>query len=197
MSQKTFFIIPGFKQQATDKGYGWLIKLLRGKGYKVVLVPVNWNFKVLSKNAEEIADVLKLYPTEEKYILGFSFGAVLIMLIANQFKFKKIFLCSISPVFLEDTKSMSPEIRKYIGKRRYIDTQTRSALNIAKTINTPTTIFYGQKEAENFPQLKKRCRETSQLIPESKLVIIKNAPHQIDASNYKLAIQSEIGLLED
>lgn len=192
MSQKTFFIIPGFKQQATDKNYSWLIKLLKGKGYKVVPVPVNWNFKVLSENAEEIADFLKLYPTEEKYILGFSYGAVLIMLIANQFKFKKIYLCSISPDFLEDTKSISQEIRKYIGKRRYLDTQNRSALNIAKTINVPVTIFYGEQEGKDFPQLKKRCEETSQVVLKSKLVVIKNAPHRIDDSNYRLAIESEL-----
>ncbi len=56
MTQKTFFIIPGFKEQATDKNYTWLLAFLKSKNYQVVPVPVTWNYKTLSANATELGD---------------------------------------------------------------------------------------------------------------------------------------------
>lgn len=192
MIQKTFFIIPGFKEQATDKNYAWLFKFLKTKNYKVIPVPVKWNYKTLSENKMELVDFFKNYKSKENYILGFSYGAVLAMLTANEIKPKKLYLCSLSPDFSEDLRFMSSDIKKYIGKRRLLDIENRSGRELAKSLNVHTTVFYGEDEGKQYPQLKKRCEETVKLAPKTKLVMIKEAPHQIDFSGYVDAIKEEL-----
>lgn len=192
MSSKTFFIIPGFKEQATDENYAWLFEFLKTKNYKVVPVPIDWNYKTLSDNKAELVDFFKKYKGGEYYILGFSYGSVLAMLIADEIKPKKLFLCSLSPDFSEDIKFMPLEIKKYIGKRRFLDIKNRSGEELAKSLNFPVTIFYGEEEGKQFPQLKKRCEETVKLVPKAKLVVVKEAPHKIDFPSYIYAVKEEI-----
>lgn len=59
MTQKTFFIIPGFKEQANNKSYAWIFKFLKSKNYKAVPVPVDWNYKTLSDNKVELLNFFK------------------------------------------------------------------------------------------------------------------------------------------
>ncbi len=179
MTQKTFFIIPGFKEQATDKNYAWLFEFLKSKNYKVVPVPVSWNYKTLSDNAVELVDFFKKYKEEENYILGFSYGSVLAMLNANEIKLKKLYLCSLSSAFSEDVEFVPEGLIKYIGKRRYLDMNNRSGMKIAKELNVSTTIFYGEREGREYPQLKKRCEETAKLARNAKLIVVKDAPHKM------------------
>lgn len=192
MTQKTFFIIPGFKEQATDKNYAWLFDFLKTKNYEVVSVPIDWNYKTLSDNAVELVDFLKKYQGGDNYVLGFSYGAVLAILTSNEIRPKKLYLCSLSPDFSEDLKDMSPDIKKYIGKRRCLDIRSRSGRKIAKELTKPTIIFYGEKEGEIYPALKNRCTETAKLASNAKLVVVKEAPHKINFPGYMNAIKGEI-----
>ncbi|GEM_PF-5219325 len=50
---KTFFIIPGFKQKPTAKNFAWLKEFLAGRGFKVVAVPIKWNYRMMSDWVEE------------------------------------------------------------------------------------------------------------------------------------------------
>jgi hypothetical protein len=83
-------------------------------------------------------------------------------------------------------------LRKYIGKRRYADTKTRSAIKLAKSLTVRTTILYGEREGEEYPQLKKRSEETARSIRNSELIIVKDAPHDISFSTYQEAIKKVI-----
>ena len=199
MSQKTFFIIPGFKEQATDKNYAWLFSFLKTKNYKVVPVPVVWSYKTLSSNAAELEIFFRKYfeknKSEDNYILGFSYGAILALLKAEEIKPKKLFLCSLSPHFLEDIKYISLDVKKYIGQRRLADMKNRSGEIIAKSLSVPAVVFYGEEEEKNYPALKKRCEETVQLAKNAKLVVVKNSPHEINFPSYQQAIEEEIGRL--
>ena len=53
-------------------------------------------------------------------------------------------------------------------------------------------IFYGELEAKAYPQIKIRCKETVKLASKSKLVTVKDAPHDISNSEYKKAIKREL-----
>src|SRR5690606_37231643 len=90
----------------------------------------------------------------QNYVLGFSYGAVIALITANDLKPKKIFLCSLSPDFKEDSKNMKEWIKKLIGKNRYKDIQTRSGRKIAQELKVPSVIFYGEKEGKQYPKLK-------------------------------------------
>ena len=192
MTKKNFFIIPGFKEQATDENYAWIFEFLRIKNYKVISVPIVWNYKTLSDNVVELVNFFKKYKGGENYVLGFSYGAVLAMLVANEIKPKKLYLCSLSSAFSEDLDVVPDWSIKYIGKKRYLDMKSRSGKEIAKKLTIPTTIFYGEIEGQEYPQLKKRCEETAKLAKNSKLVVVKDAPHEIDFPSYVDVIKKEI-----
>ena len=87
---------------------------------------------------------------------------------------------------------MSPVVKKYIGKKRCLDIENRSGRKIAKNLLVPATIFYGDREGEMYPALKNRCVETAKLAQNSKLIIVKDAPHQIDFLSYMKAIKEEL-----
>ena len=72
---------------------------------------------------------------------------------AEKLGIKKLYLCSLSPDFLEDVTGMQDWIKKYIGIRRLEDCLTRSGREVARKLTVPTVIFYGEKEADEFPQI--------------------------------------------
>lgn len=84
---------------------------------------------------------------------------------------------------------MSLCFRKYTGKHRYADTNTRSAIKLANALTIKTYVLYGENEWSEFPQLKRMCEETVFLARDAKLVIISNAPHDISAPAYQYAIK--------
>lgn len=189
---KTFFIIPGFKQKPTAKDFVWLKEFLADRGFKVVIVPIKWNYRTMSDWVEEFIAIYNANKTEDNYILGFSYGAVIAFLSANTVKPKKILLCSLSSDFKEDIPSMQKWIRNYVGKKRMAEMCKISAVDTAKKLKIPSVVFYGDVEGRRYPQLKIRCEETTKIACNSKLVIVKDAPHDIAHPNYRKAIESEL-----
>src|ERR1700722_18342716 len=155
MKHQTFFLIPGFGMEMEDKSFKWLVKFLQTKKIKVIKTRVKWKYKTLSENALQFIEFFNVHKGEENYVLGFSYGAVIALLTANIIKPKKVYLCSLSPDFIEDRKSMNPREIKYIGKKRYKDTETRSGVKLAKNLKVSSIVFYGEKEGKKFPELKK------------------------------------------
>lgn len=186
---KRIFLIPGFKSHIVSKQYGWLVSYLKDKGYDVISVPIKWNYRTLTQNAQEFIEFYKRNKTSNDYVLGFSFGAVIALMTAETISPKKLFLCSLSPDFKEDSKYMSHWLRKYIGEHRYADTTTRSAIKLSKALSIKTVILYGENEGDEFPQLKRRCEETAFLARDARLVIVPNAPHDISAPMYQSALK--------
>lgn len=191
-SRKTFFIIPGFKQKAGDKSFLWLERFLKGRGFIVVKVPITWERRIMGDYVEDFIKVYKKHQTEENYILGFSYGAVIALLSANAVKPKKIYLCSLSPDFREDVSSMTPWLKKYVGKRRIAQSLKTSGRETAKNLKIPSVVFYGELEAKHYPQIEIRCKETTRLATRSKLVVIEKSPHQINFPAYQEAIIKEV-----
>ncbi|MFA6601623.1 MAG: alpha/beta hydrolase [Candidatus Paceibacterota bacterium] len=191
---KKFFIIPGFKMTASHKSFSWLTEYLAHKGYSVLKVPVDWRYTTISDNAQEFKDFFNKNKGAINYILGFSYGAVIAFITANELSPNKLFLCSLSPTFSED-RAWERKWIKYIGKRRYEDSLGRSSLEIARVLRIPSVLFCGEKEAVKYPALIKRSKEVSQKAAGSKLVMVKGAPHQIDFLEYIEAIKREIEAL--
>lgn len=188
---KKIFIIPGFKQKATDKQFMWLKKFLVEKGFNVSLVSITWDYRTMTDYVLEFENFYKKNKVDENYVLGFSYGAVIAFITANKLKPKKIFLCSLSPDFKEDIPNMRQWVLNYIGKNRVADFLTRSGKKIAEELTVPATIFYGEKEGRQYPQLKIRCEETVKLAKQARLVIVKKSPHNISNSEYVVAIKAE------
>lgn len=185
------FLIPGFKQKATDVQFVWLRKFLVERGFNVSVVSIEWDRRTMSDYAEEFENFYHKNSTKENYVLGFSYGAVIAFITANKLKPKKIYLCSLSPGFKEDIPKTKHWIRSYIGKNRVADSLTRSGRRIAKELAVPAVVFYGEKEGKEYPQLKIRCEETAELSGRAKLVIVKNSPHNITHPEYAKAVKAE------
>lgn len=186
---KKYFIIPGFWSQVSDSDYVWLVTYLTKQGYKVRGVPIRWSYRTVSQNAAEFLNYFNQHKTEQNYILGFSYGAVIALLTTNQTNPQVLYLCSLSPDFAEDATSVPEWIKGYIGKRRYQDMQSRIAQTLATELTCETLVFYGEEEGEEFPALKKRSEETAKLAQNSKLIIVKNAPHNIKHPEYQIALK--------
>lgn len=148
---KKIFIIPGFKQKATDKSFVWLKRFLIAKGFSVSLVPITWERRTMTDYAVEFEGFYEKHKANDNYVLGFSYGAVIAFITANKLKPKKIYLCSLSSDFKEDVRSMKQWIVKYIGKRRMSDAMKRSGKEIAKNLIVPAVVFYGEKEGRQYP----------------------------------------------
>lgn len=66
-----------------------------------------------------------------------------------------------------------------------------SAEKIAKELTIPTTVFYGEAEGKKYSQLKIRCEQAEKDIKKSKLIVVKEAPHEINYPEYIKAIKKE------
>ncbi len=130
----------------------------------------------------------------ENRVLGFSYGAVITLVTANILRPDHIYLCSLSPDFKEDVDQMPAWIKKFIGKRRIADALTRSGVTLAKQLEVPSTIFYGENEGKEFPILKKRCEDTARYAPNSKLVVVREASHNISDPQYIEALKRELNI---
>lgn len=190
---KKIFLIPGFKQKTNDTMFLYLKTFLRKNDFEVFPVFINWNYKTM---IDYVSEFKKFYNENKgnnnNYILGFSYGAVIAFISAEDLKPNKIYLCSLSPDFKEDLINMKPWILKYIGKRRINEIKKRSGIKVAKELSVPAVIFYGEKEAEKFPYIKKRCEQTTNYAQNAKLIIIKNAPHDISHPEYVMALKKEL-----
>lgn len=189
---KTIFLIPGFKTQIKDPLYKELVSYLEKKNYTVQPVPITWNNRTLTKNAVEFNNYFEKNKGKVNYVLGFSYGAVISLMTAKIIKPDKLILCSLSPDFKEDSKMMPGWLIKYIGVNRYLDTKTRSANNLAKSLDVETVILYGEKEGADYPQLKKRSEEIAKHSKKTKLIVVKNAPHDISFPTYIEALKKII-----
>lgn len=189
---RTLFIIPGFKMSGNHPQLKPLTVFAQKHGFTVVKVPVKWDRTILTQNAKDFVDFYNLHKGKNNYILGFSYGSVIALMTANMLQPKKIFLCSLSSDFKEDRITMDENMVKYIGKRRFVDTLTRSGRELAKNLKIPTVVLYGESEGKKYPQLQKRCEETARLAKNAKLVVVKGAPHKLDFPAYKEAIEQEI-----
>jgi len=189
---RTFFLIPGFKQRTTDPQFTWLKAFLRKKGFRAVAVPNEWKNRTISDVAQDFKEFYKKHKSGTTRVLGFSYGAVIALLTANELKPRKIYLCSLSPDFKEDAAGMRPWIRKYIGKRRFQDAGKRSGRKIARALKIPSVVFYGTSEGESYPRLKVRCEETAKLAGNSRLVVVGGAPHKLSHPEYAEAIKQEM-----
>lgn len=146
----------------------------------------------MNEYVEDFIKTYKKYQTKENYVLGFSYGAVIALISAHSISPKKIYLCSLSPDFREDVPTMSPWLKKYVGKRRIAQSLETSGREVAKNLKIPSVVFYGELEAKHYPQLKIRCKNTARLAARSKLVVVEESPHQIDFPTYQAAIVKEL-----
>ena len=92
-----------------------------------------------------------------------------------------LFLCSLSPYFKEDLKSLKKSWRNSVGKKRLEDLKNFSFQKLAKDITCKTFLIAGEKEPK---ELHKRVNDAHKKIKNSELFIVDGAKHEISQKEY-------------
>ncbi len=182
---KIIYIIPGFKQSPKSKGFKELSNMFTQRGINPVIVKIDWKRKVMSDYVEEF---LQENPAHGKYVIGFSFGAMIALIAAEKIKPKLLILCSLSPYFKEDLRKRSRHwIDVRVGKKRLKDFQDYSFNKIAAKIKCRTLILVGEKE---IGIMHPRAKDANRKLKNSKLVVVPKARHKISQKEYQEALKN-------
>ena len=157
-SKKIIFIIPGFRQRTTSKAYKELSEVLKDEGYTPILVKITWRNSTISENTKHFLKVYKKNRARKKYILGFSYGAMIAFIAASQVNTSGLILCSLSPYFSEDVSKLK-NLRFSAGRNKAISTLMENRYRdfsklhyrtLAKLIKTRQVLMlYGRQETRS------------------------------------------------
>lgn len=103
--KKVIYIIPGYKHRPTNKAYKAIVKIVKSQGYTPILITIPWSKSTISENTSYFLKEFKKINAKKKYILGFSFGAMIAFIASTKVKVSGLILCSLSPYFKEDIAS--------------------------------------------------------------------------------------------
>lgn len=189
--KKIAYIIPGYKQSyKRQKGYNKIAEFFEEKGIKPIHIELDWS-AVKSGQYKSYSDQFlkkcKKVNGAKVYILGFSFGAVVAFLTAAKIKPDVLILCSLSPYFREDLKTLRSAWLKDWNKN--FKNNDYSFNKIAKNIKTKTYIICGDKEGI---EVEKRAIAAKRLIENSSLFIAKEAKHNVGQKEYLNIIKKVI-----
>lgn len=141
---KTLHIIPGYKETCRRKPYQKIRKLAEEKGYEVSCVNIDWNKKItkqfFSVNRDDV-------------IFGFSLGAILGRLVAQDYSCGKLILASMTQLeCFRKEGEMKKALVDLLGKPFVDDVSKRlKPRHKAKK----QIILYGDKEDEKADVLVK------------------------------------------
>lgn len=191
---KTLFLIPGFTHSVKENAYKKVSAVFKKHGYTVIGFEPSWKRSTVSDQAATFISFVenkKINPDECAF-LGFSFGAIIALIGAGKIKPKELFLCSLSPYFVEDMKDIPSRWRKIIGKNRMTDFETMNGKKISKKIVSATHLFVEGKEYGEGPTVLRRSKAIHKNIPKSNLTIVPNVGHDIGEKEYLTAIDKKL-----
>lgn len=189
IQEKVIFVIPGFRQTPKSKAYKALANVLKGEGYSVKLITIPWKNSTITQNTEYFLKKYKSSTSRNKYILGFSYGAMIAFLASTKISSKGIILCSLSPYFKEDINPSKKTALSRLARLRFDDFLRLHSVKLARSTKSKKVIMlYGTLEARS---LISRVKNTfAELDPEKKHIIsIRKTDHNIGDKNYLLSIQ--------
>src|SRR5688500_13200791 len=165
---KTVLFVPGFKENLTSRDYSSVIKAIKGSGYNITFVPIQWNRTKIDDWLAELELEYAKYNPKETILAGFSFGAMTTFVAATRQNPCELWLFSLSPYFREDihSKNMRKSWLNRIGHRRVSAFDKLTFQDLSKSIRCRTLVFVGEIE---MPSVRQRALNANTLISHSKL----------------------------
>lgn len=182
--RKAIFIIPGFRQKPTNKAYREISNILKKQGYYPILVDIPWKNSTISQNSEYFLKLYKKIRTQKKYILGFSYGAMIAFIASTKVSVSGLVLCSLSPYFSEDISKIKKTAVSSLMRTRFEDFSKIYSEKLSKETKAKKILMlYGAQEAKS---LIKRVKETFEQIESGRkhLVSISKTEHEIGNKRY-------------
>lgn len=134
--KKILYIIPGWEETCRRKPYQSLANIAKKKGYKIVFNNVSWK-RPLSPQVFPIP--------KNAVVFGFSLGAILARLVAQDFPCRHLILASMTPDYSWKDRKIRKALADLVGSRFVNDvTKNLSSKHRAKK----QTIIYGNREKE-------------------------------------------------
>ncbi len=184
MKKKVFFIIPGFRHQPKNKAYKEIAKMLKKEGHITIPVNIRWRQTTISQNCDYFLQKYKKVNSKNKYILGFSLGAMIAFIASTKVNVSGLILCSLSPYFKEDLSKINKNVLSSLKIQQYQDFSKLHCATLAKRIKAKQILMlYGTKEEKS---LKKRVRLAFNQISSGHkyLIPIEKTEHDIGNRRY-------------
>ncbi|MBI2033394.1 MAG: hypothetical protein HYT10_02950 [Candidatus Levybacteria bacterium] len=184
MKKKTVFVIPGYRHRITQKPYRKLAKMLKKEGYSPILISIPWKQTTISENTKLFLNKYKKIHARKKYILGFSFGAMIALLASTKIRTSGLVLCSLSPYFKEDMKKITRIKSPAVTPKRREDFSRLHAKTLAKQIKAgQIRMLYGEKEEKVL--INRVLKTYTDISAKNKYLIpIQNTEHNIGDIRY-------------
>jgi len=181
------YIIPGYgESHKKQSGYKDIAKMCTERGIKPIHVSIDWHAKGRKHFEKYISQFLRQYkkPKDAKiYVLGFSYGAMIAFLSEPITRPDALILCSLSPYFKEDLKTLKPSWLTW-WNANFKDSDY-SFNKLAPKIKTRTFLIAGDNEG---PELARRVRLAKRMIRNSSRVTVKGAKHNVSRKKYLSAV---------
>lgn len=179
MSNKILYIIPGFGESIKDDGYKRISMFANKNGYKVIPIEVVWKNRTASRWLTQIREVVDLNGHDNATVLGFSFGAYLTILLSQEYKFKKIIVCSLSPYFSDDIKNLPMLAHKILGKRRI---ENFKQIHFPKNNLTSVVFYIGLEDLDIVINRVKKAYKVWR--GNKEIISIDKVGHEIENESY-------------
>ena len=135
--EKILYVIPGLEETTRRRPYQSLRKIAEKKGYEVVFKNVDWNLPL----SPQVFSIPK-----NSVIFGFSLGAVLAWLVAQDYECKHIILASMTPSYSWKDKKIKKALTEIVGLKFVNDVIKNLTL---KHKAEAQTTMYGDLEEES------------------------------------------------
>jgi len=134
--KKIIYIIPGWKESSRYKIYQAFATLAEKKGYNAIFYEIDWSRPLSSQ----------IFPVQkDAVVFGFSLGAILARLIAQEYACRKLILASMTPLHSFKDKKMKNELAGLLGQAFVEDISKKLR---AKHHARNQVIIYGDREEE-------------------------------------------------
>ncbi len=190
--QPNCLLIPGFGESPADKQYRIIRKSLEDAGWNVVPVRIKWERTTLTSWLEQTRSVAKKHPHLDT-LFGFSFGALIALVLKAELRPRTVIAASPSPYFREQLKLLPPLAEKMLGKKRMADFKNYPIAIVTHGPRVRVRIIVGEVD---FPLLISESRKLKTLMGGAAThTLVPKAPHDLGDPNYldacKKIIQQE------
>jgi hypothetical protein len=195
--RKVAYIIPGFTESTHDFPYTQIKEWLEIKSISVVPVNITWDLqKEIACMPSYVEQFLLQFQQhykqgDEVYILGYSFGAMVAWIAAQEINPHTVILCSMSPFFKEYIAEHREVWNKKMSRIGVSDMQEYSfGLHAPQKTCAQVHILIGTDEPISITDWSKKVFDYLQgaNIPAT-LSLAQGAPHNIKDSQYLTELQ--------
>jgi len=190
---KTVLFLPGFKEGIHSRDYRKLLQMIKGKGYDVKFIDVDWKHKTLTDWRDEFMKIYEKYDTKNTILAGFSFGSMIALTAAEIKNPAELWLFSLSPHFAEDLPKFRKTWLREDGKRRVEDFSNYHFANIAPKIHCPVLLLMGEIEMRKYDRISDwRFHDAKNRLANCRAIVVPGAEHDVTDKRYIAKIEENI-----